>query len=83
LEEGVYLYGPRTRYLQSGTIQLFKLRVPRAESVAVIVGDKWHHLVRQGVLFEGRVPIAAGEITVFARFPNQERYNGLLGYVGF
>jgi hypothetical protein len=84
LDKGVYLYGPKTRYLQSGTIQLFKLSIPRAESVAVIVGDEWHHLVRQGALFEGRVPIAVGEITVVARFPDDERfYWHLLGYVGF
>ncbi|MCL0059926.1 hypothetical protein M1O20_05560 [Dehalococcoidia bacterium] len=81
-EEEVYLYSPKAGYLQSGSIQLFKLRVPRAESVAVIAGNEWHHLVKRGSLFEGRAPIVTGEIMVAAKFPDREHYTGLLGYTG-
>ncbi|MCL0065725.1 hypothetical protein M1N79_02400, partial [Dehalococcoidia bacterium] len=82
LEEEVYLYGPKARYLQAGSVQLFKLRVPRAESVAVIAGNEWHHLVKRDALFEGRVPIVTGEIGVAAKFPDREHYWHLLGYTG-
>jgi len=82
LGEEVYLYSPKAGYLESGSIQLFKLRVPRAESVVVIVNNKWHHLVKQGELFEGRVTIMTGEIMVAAKFPDREHYHRLLGYTG-
>lgn len=81
-EEGVYVYTPRSGYLQSGTTQKFKLKVPRAQKVAVIIGDQWHHLTKYGELFEGNVNISKGDITVSAEFPNQTHYDGLLNYTG-
>ena len=81
-EQGVFLHTPRSGYLQSGTTEKFKLRVPGAQSVAVIIGDQWHHLTRYGELFEANINILKGEIGVYAKFPNQTHYDGLLRYTG-
>jgi len=80
--EQVYLYTPKTRYLQSGTIQNFKLIVPRAEKVAIIMGEQWIQLQKTGDLFEGNASIVQGEIRVSAQFPNEAIYWALLNYTG-
>ena len=79
-EKGVYLYTPKAGHLEPGTSQVFKLTVPTAEKVAVIVGDDWHQLQKQGDLFQGDAAIAEGEIEVCAKFPGEALYSCVLRY---
>jgi hypothetical protein len=83
IEEGAYLYEPVEGRLKSQTTHTFRIRVPRAEKVAVIQGERWHHLARQGELFEGEVKISKGEVELCAKFPGNETYYGLLSYTSF
>jgi len=82
-EKNVYLYSPKEGNLKSGTIQLFKLKVPGAESVVVISAGKWSFLKKQGEFFEKVVKIEQGEINVFAKFPRDTAYTCLMQYNGF
>ncbi len=82
LSEGAHLVEPLAGVLPAGKTVRFALRVPRAEKVAVIVGKKWHFLVRKGERFEGEVPVAKGEVGVFAKLPGGKGFAGLLGYRG-
>jgi hypothetical protein len=79
-ERGAYLYGPMEGRLQPGTRPRFKLKVPGAEAVAVVVGDKPSPLRKQGELFEGQVLIDQGEVKVRAQFPGGNWYDFLLRY---
>lgn len=81
-EEQSYLYSPMTGHLQPGTIQSFRLSIPHAEQVAVIMGEDWTFLAKTGSLFEGQVEIHPGEIYIGANFPDEEQYQFLLGYTG-
>jgi hypothetical protein len=56
--------------------------VPGAEKVAVIMGDNWHHLKKEGDMFIGNIEIQDKHIRVFAKFPGQKQYAGLLVYTG-
>ena len=79
----VYLYGPMEGQLKSGSTLTFKLRVPGAENVAVIIDGEWNHLHKDGELFEGEVVISQGDVGVYAKFPDNSQYSGLVKYVGF
>ena len=68
--------------LKRGSTQVFKIQVPRAEEMAVIMGDNWHHLKKEGDMFIGNIEIQDKNIRVFAKFPGQEQYAGLLEYTG-
>ncbi|MFP3975330.1 MAG: transglutaminase domain-containing protein [Dehalococcoidia bacterium] len=80
-ESGAFLYSPMERNLQAGTMQDFKIEVPKALEVAVIINGQWHHLSKSGELFEGQVKVGEGDVTVFAKFPNEENFWGLLRYI--
>jgi hypothetical protein len=71
------------RYLKFQTTQKFKLNVPGAEDVVIIIGDEWFHLEKKGDLFEGDIEIRKGKIGVYAKFLDKENYTGLLEYTGF
>lgn len=80
-ESGSFLYSPMERNLQPGNMQNFKIEVPKAQEVAVIVNDQWHHLSKSGGVFEGHVRVSKGDAEVFARFPNEENFWALLRYL--
>ncbi|MCL0076851.1 hypothetical protein M1O12_02355 [Dehalococcoidia bacterium] len=82
-EREVFLYTPRSGYLQSGTTEQFKLRVPGAQSVAVRIGDQRHHLTKYADLFKGVVDIVKGQIVVVVRFPDDPHCYFVLKYTGF
>lgn len=82
-EKGGYLHSPMNGQLKRGSTQTFKIESPGAEAVAVIMGDKWHHLKKEGNLFTGDVAIEHKDIRVFAKFPGGGQYEGLLEYTGF
>lgn len=81
-ERGAYLYEPRNGALPGGRSHAFKLRVPEAEQVAVVMGEQWVELRKQGEDFAGDVLIQPGEVGVYARFPGDEQYSGMLQYRG-
>ncbi len=80
-ENGGYLYTPMARHLAAGTTQHFKLAVPNAKNLVVVIGDKKFPLQKQGDVFEGDVKIEQGQITVYAD-TGDRRYSSLLQYVG-
>ncbi len=76
-----YLYYPKDGYLKAGTNVDFKIEVNGAEKVAVVIGDNWNHLNKSGDTFSGKVSIpSANEVVVYAQFPGQGNYSGLLMY---
>ena len=79
-ESGAYVYEPLRGQLPRGTRQSFRLSVPGAEKVAVIMGDRWYHLDYRDGLFEGEATVTASEIQVGAKFPGSESYSVLLRY---
>lgn len=54
--------------------------VPAADKVAVVSGDKWSLLQKQGDVFEGEAIINPGTITVYAKLANAKKYASLLQY---
>ncbi len=82
MEHGAYLAAPLTGRLRSGTGIPFRLRVPGAEEVMVDMGKSFRLLERNGEWFEGEVRALRGEITVYAKFPGEKQYCGLLKYLG-
>jgi hypothetical protein len=82
LEHSVFLKKPLSGRLRSGIERTFRLRVPGAEEVMVDMGKSFRLLDRNGEWFEGEVRAIAGEITVYAKFPGEKRYCGLLKYRG-
>lgn len=82
-ENGGYLHSPMSGRLKRGSTQIFKIQVQSAEKVAVIMGDNWHDLNKEGDLFTGDVTINDKNIRVFAKLPGREQYDGLLEYTGF
>jgi hypothetical protein len=82
-ENGGYLHSPMSGRLKRGSTQTFKIQVQGAEKVAVIVGDNWHDLNKEGDLFTGDVTINDKNIRVFAKSPGREQYDGLLEYTAF
>jgi hypothetical protein len=81
-EHAVRLHRPLDGYLKAGNSQDFELEAPDAEKVAVIIGKTWYYLLRSGNVFQGAVPIPKGALTVFAKFPDQEHFQGLLEFTG-
>ena len=82
-EHGVYLHQPLMGRLKAGRAQEFKLTVPNAIDVAVVAGANWLHLQRRGQRFEGKLnPVPRGKVGVYAKFPGQSSFSGLLEYAG-
>ena len=82
-ERGVYLYGPMQSYLPVGSIQTFRLSVPGAQKVAVIIGQDWYQLSKDGDLFQGDVTVKQGEVQVCANFTDSSKYSCLLSYTSY
>ncbi len=78
----VYLHHPMNGYLRAGQDQNFKLEVPDAEKIAVVIGSNWYYLHKTGAVFEGPVLIPNGVFGVFAKFPGQDKFHGLLEFNG-
>lgn len=79
------LYSPMDGFLRAGSVQHFKIQVPNAVKVAVIMGQEFHHLKRgAGQIFEGEVKISAGEAAVGALCQGESRkYDILLRYQAY
>jgi transglutaminase/protease-like cytokinesis protein 3 len=76
------LVAPMEKYLPLGHTVNFQIYVPGASKVAVVAGDQWTHLNKIGEKFSGDVRITNRSVQVFALFPGNESYDGLLEYEG-
>ncbi|MGB4645586.1 MAG: hypothetical protein WBH76_06790, partial [Dictyoglomaceae bacterium] len=80
IKRNAYLYSPLSRNLRLYSRQNFKIRVPEAREVVVIVGERWVFLNKKGDIFTGEVIIDDTKVTVYAKFPGERQYSGLLEY---
>jgi hypothetical protein len=81
-ERDCHLDRPLSGRLRAGSSEHFSLRAPGAEDVVVEVSGVVQHLAAAGGdAFTGAVNLEPGAATVFARFPGNRRYEGLLKYV--
>lgn len=82
LETEAQLKSPLCKELPSGSTQTFSLISPGAEKVAVVCGDEWDFLKKDGNRFEGKVEISAGKVAVLAQYPGKNEFQELLEYNG-
>ncbi|KAF8568784.1 hypothetical protein P879_06788, partial [Paragonimus westermani] len=91
-KEGCYLHSPLDGILSpgqhTGDLVPFRVTVPTAQAVAVVVGDDWTHLTQMGDRWEGQVPLKSHwgherQLAVCANFANtvDGNYGTLLEYV--
>ncbi len=74
---------PMNRYLKAGRQHDFKIRVPDATRVAVVVGENdWKSLTR-GLYFHGSVKVPEGKVSVIAKFPGSRTYQTVVEYEGY
>jgi transglutaminase/protease-like cytokinesis protein 3 len=83
MDKDVFLERPLAGLLQAGRSYRFRLRIPGATKAAVVRGEKWTDLQRDGEWFEGLVAAVKGKMNVFAKFPGNDTYDGLLKYTGY
>jgi transglutaminase/protease-like cytokinesis protein 3 len=79
-ERHAYLYYPKQAHLATNKTQRFKLMVPSAVKVAVVSGEQWSLLQKQGNIFAGEAIINPGTVTVYAKFTDAKKYASLLQY---
>lgn len=81
-ERQVYLASPLQRRLAPGSTQRFRLRVPHAREVAVVIAGEFRHLRKSGDEFEGvvTIPRDADVLSVCAAFRTEEKTDMLLMY---
>jgi hypothetical protein len=79
---GAVLHEPFSGNLKAKTSQHFKLKVPRAEKVAVLINDKWNYLNQVSEVFEGDISIKPGKILVLGKFSEHKDFDALLEYFG-
>jgi hypothetical protein len=83
MERDGFLENPMQGRLKSGKVYRFRLRIPGAENTMVSQGKRWVELKKSERWFEGDVLAEKGEIHVFAKFPGEKQYSGLLKYTGY
>lgn len=77
-----FLESPFNKQLNPYQNNYFKLRVDNATDVRVFdkASNNWTTLTRYGNLFTGNVEVSRGEVIVYARFPGDRNFWGLLRY---
>lgn len=77
-----YINSPLTATLTPNQNTYFKLNIDSATEVKVVnkSTNQWHDLTRYGNVFTGNINVGNGDITVYAKFPNDNRYWALLEY---
>ena len=78
-KEDGYLFSPLEGKLKAGETYWFKIRVPGAENVSVVCGEKWTNLASRGDLFEGNATAGKGDLSVYAKFQGKG-WDGLVRY---
>ena len=79
-ERDAHLDAPIKGVLASGTTETFKITVPGADDVGVVVGGKLTELEKNGDQFQGEARISGDKVSVAARFPGREDYSILIEY---
>jgi hypothetical protein len=79
-ERDCHLDAPFDGILPAGTAVEFRARVPGAEDVVVGINGLARHLAARDGVFSGTVLPEQGQATLFARFPGNTKYEGLLRY---
>ena len=79
-ERGATLSAPLTAPLQPGSTAAFKIKVPGALKVSVVIGKTWTDLPGQGDLFSGSVAISGSPVKVVAKFAGKENFDVLMSY---
>lgn len=77
---GAVLYSPFSGSLSLGSTQSFRLLVPNAEQVVVIIDEQWHYLKGTDGIFQGNETIDGRDIGVYAKFLGSTQFSGLLKY---
>ncbi len=75
-----YLYEPINGTLKAGRKYSFKISVPGAKTVSVIMNDDWFPLEKMGDMFQGNVKVRKGKVEVYGNFTGKNEYKGLLEY---
>jgi len=79
-EMGVYLFSPLTGEVKAGYNQTFKIKIPGAKEVAVISGDRWNYLTKNGDIFQGNAIIKKGDVDVAAKLSGESDYSTIMRY---
>ena len=79
-ERDCHLEAPFDGILPAGKAVEFSARIPGAEDVVVGINGLARHLAARDGVFSGSVLPERGQATLFARFPGQKKYEGLLQY---
>jgi len=79
-EHAATLIAPFNRRLCADREQLFVVRAPGAQDVAVINEGKWTHLRQTDFRFEGKALLVPGVAQVGARYERGDQYEFLLEY---
>ncbi len=74
------IYRPMAGRLKAGSLYPFRIKVPGAEQVAVIIGNEWVQLTKKNDTFEGRVTPESGKVKVAAKYPGDSNFAVLLEY---
>jgi len=82
IDSRMELLSPLKKELPAGSEQLFRLKVPGARKVAVVLGENWEYLDNNGTYFEGTVDVGKGKIMVVGAFFSTTYFEGLLEYEG-
>lgn len=80
LDRSAYLHLPVTASLKVGSTAHFRLTVPGAEAVAVVINSEFTTLTRQDDEFKGEVIVSGRKLNVAARYPGAADYSVLLEY---
>jgi hypothetical protein len=78
-EAGCYLRSPLAGRLEAGKSYWFSILAPGAVDVAVVSGDEWTHLAKQGDLFEGNATAGEEGAGVYGNF-GSGKWDGVVGY---
>lgn len=81
-EHGCVLMSPFQAMLSPGVPSIFRIKVPDADEVVVIINEDWTPLKKRGDVFEGTVNIRKGAVRVGAKLPGRKDFAVLLEYRG-
>ena len=76
------LLSPLDGHLETGHSYPLTIQVPEAEAVAVVNNGHWTNLSKEGKVFGGSITVDPGKAEVFAKFPGNKQFVGLLRYEG-
>jgi Transglutaminase-like superfamily len=74
---------PRQGRLPAGKPQRIRLRIGEATQVMAVVDGRMVELAHRGGAFAGEVRVPRGPFVIFAHFPGEKSYSGLLRFEGY